>query len=105
MQLGPIIKLDKRNTATPKKIDGDVMSANSDVVVILSIHGQIGATWKPDFGSMVCNTYSRVPNNREVWNNTGKDGGTFPKIHNRFEAMILRIEVVAFYFTRREMLM
>ena len=77
MQLGPIINLDKRNTATPKKIDGDVMSANSDVVVIFSIHGQIGATWKPDFGRMVCNTYSRVPNNREVWNNTGKDGELF----------------------------
>ena len=45
MKLGPVTKLDKRNTATLKKIDDDVMSVNCDVIVIYSIYGQSGAIW------------------------------------------------------------
>ena len=32
IRLGPVTKLDKKNTATSKKIDNDVMPANWDVV-------------------------------------------------------------------------
>ena len=32
MKLGPVTKLEKRNMTTSKKIDDDVMSANSDII-------------------------------------------------------------------------
>ena len=47
LKLGPVIKLDKRNKATSKKFDDDVMSANYDVVVFFLIYGQLGAIRKP----------------------------------------------------------
>ena len=34
MKLGPVTKLYKRNTATSKKLDDDVLSANYDAIVI-----------------------------------------------------------------------
>ena len=40
MKLGPVPKLDKKNTATSKKIDDDVMSANCDAIVFIPIYGQ-----------------------------------------------------------------
>ena len=43
MKLGAVTKLDKRNKTTPKKIDDDVVLANSDVIVIFPISGQSGA--------------------------------------------------------------
>ena len=33
MKLGPVTKLDKRNTATSEKFDDDALSANDDVIV------------------------------------------------------------------------
>ena len=55
MKLGPVPKIDKRNTAT--SIDNDILSENCDVIIIYSIYGQFGAIRKPDFGNMVCKTY------------------------------------------------
>ena len=57
MKLGPVTKLDKRNKATLKKIDDDVMSENCDVIAIFPIYGQFGAIWKPDSVRIVCKTY------------------------------------------------
>ena len=57
MKLGPVTTLDKRNKATSKKFDDDVMLKNCDVVAIFSIYGQFGAIWKPDSGRLVCQTY------------------------------------------------
>ena len=57
MKLGPVTKFDKRNTATSKKFDYDVMPANFDGIRIFSIYGQFGAIWKPDSGQMVSKTY------------------------------------------------
>ena len=48
MKLGPVTELDKRNKATLKKLDDDIMSENCDVIVIFSICGQFGAIRKPD---------------------------------------------------------
>ena len=56
IKLGPVIKLDKRNKATSKKFDDDVMPENYDVIVIIPIYGQFGAICKPDSGRIVCNT-------------------------------------------------
>ena len=44
MKLGPVTKLDKRNTATSKDFDDDVMSVNCDVIVCLPIcsHMEVG---------------------------------------------------------------
>ena len=53
MKLGAITKLDKRNTATSKKIDDGVLSANCNVIVIFPIYGQFGVIRKPDTGRMV----------------------------------------------------
>ena len=46
MKLQPVTKLDKRNTALPKKFDDGLMLANCDIIVISSIYGQFGAIWK-----------------------------------------------------------
>ena len=50
MKLGPVAKLEKRNTKTSKeqkkkkkKNDDDVMSANCDVIVIFPVYVQFGA--------------------------------------------------------------
>ena len=53
MTTGPVTKLDKKNTATSKKVDDDVISANCDLIVIFSIYGPFGVTWKPDSGCMI----------------------------------------------------
>ena len=37
MKLGPVTKRDKKNTATSKKFDDDVISLNFDVIVIFQI--------------------------------------------------------------------
>ena len=55
MKLRPVTKLDKRNKATSKKCDVDVISENCDVIVIFQIFGQIGATMRPDSGHRVSN--------------------------------------------------
>ena len=39
MKLGPVIKFDKKNTATSKKIDDDVMSANCGIIDLFPIYG------------------------------------------------------------------
>ena len=56
MKLGIVTKLDKRNKATSKKFDNDVMSANCGVIVIFPIQGQSGAIRKRDSGCIVCKT-------------------------------------------------
>ena len=57
MKLGPVTKLRKRNKATSKKIDDDVMSENCDVIVIFRGFGQFGTVWRPDSGHRVCRSY------------------------------------------------
>ena len=63
MQLGAVTKTDKRNTATSKKVDDDIILANCDVVVIFLIYRQFEAMRKPDFGCMVCKTYILINSN------------------------------------------
>ena len=48
MKLGPVTKLDKRNTKTSLKFDDDAMSANCEVIVFFSNHDQFAAIRKPD---------------------------------------------------------
>ena len=48
MKLVPVTKIVKRNKTMSKKIDGDVMSANCDFIVIFLIYAQHGAMWKPE---------------------------------------------------------
>ena len=57
MKLGPVTKLVKRNMATLKKIDDDVMSANWDDIVIFPNYGQVEGIRKLDSGRMICKTY------------------------------------------------
>ena len=57
MKLGPVTKPDKRNTATSKKLDDNIMLTNCGVTFILPIYSQSGAILKEDSGQMVCNTY------------------------------------------------
>ena len=63
MKLGPVTRLDKRNKATSKNFDDDVMSGNCDVIVIFLIYGQFGAIRKPDSGAIVCKTYIFINSN------------------------------------------
>ena len=63
MKLGPVAKIDKRNTATSNKIDDDAMTANGDVFVFFPIYGQFAAIRKPDSGRMVYKSYIFINNN------------------------------------------
>ena len=63
MKLGSLTKLDKKNKTTLKKFDGDIMSTMFDVIVIFSIYGQFGATWKLDYRSIVYKTYISIDSN------------------------------------------
>ena len=51
MKLEPAPKLDKRNIATSKKFDIDVVSENCDVIVIFQIFSQFGGVRRPDSGT------------------------------------------------------
>ena len=51
MKPGPVHKHDKRNIATSRKIDIDVVSENCDVIVIFRNFGQFGAVRRPDSGT------------------------------------------------------
>ena len=61
MKLGPVTKLDKRNKATSKKIDDDVVSANCDVNFL--IYGQFAAIREPGSRRMVYKTYIFINSN------------------------------------------
>ena len=63
MKLGPVTKLDKRNTTTSKKFDDDVLLSNCEVFVIFPIHGQFGAIRKPDSRRMACKSYIFINSN------------------------------------------
>ena len=63
MKLGPAIKLDKKNTATSKKIDDDVMSVNCDVIVFFLTYGQFAAIPKSDYERIIYKTYIFRNNN------------------------------------------
>ena len=43
MKVGPVTKLDKRNTETAKKIDDNYISVNINGIVFFPIYGQFGA--------------------------------------------------------------
>ena len=60
MKLGPVSKLDKRNTEMSKKFYDHVMSVNFDVILSFQIYDQSREIEKPDFGRMICNTYISV---------------------------------------------
>ena len=55
MKLGPVTKLDKRNTVRSKKFDE--FSESCDVIVIFPIYSQFGAIRKPDPGRINHKTY------------------------------------------------
>ena len=63
MKPGPVTKLDKRNIATSKKIDDDVMPASCDINVIFPFYGQFGAIRKIDSRFIVCKTYIFIKSN------------------------------------------
>ena len=63
MKLGPVTKLNKRNKATSKKFDVNVMLENCDVIIIFWISGQFGAVQKPDSGHRACKGYVFTNNN------------------------------------------
>ena len=43
MKLRLVTEFDKRNNKTSKNFDGDVMSANCNVIAIFPIYGEFGA--------------------------------------------------------------
>ena len=53
MKLGPETKLDKRNTATLRKFNDNVMSTNCDVIFFFPIYGQFAPIQELDSGDMV----------------------------------------------------
>ena len=63
MNIGPVTKLDKINTATSKKIDDDLMSTSCDVIVNFPIYGQFGAIQKLDSEYMVYKSYIFINSN------------------------------------------
>ena len=69
MKLGPITKLDKRNTALSKNFDDGIMSTNCEVIVFFPIYGQFAAIRKPDFWLMVYKAYIFINNNLSSYEN------------------------------------
>ena len=69
MKFGPVTKLDKKNKATSKKFDVDVMSKNCDVIVIFCILGQFGVVWRPDSGHRVFKRYASSNSNLLLYKN------------------------------------
>ena len=67
MKLGPVTKLDKRNTARSKKFDE--FSGSCDVIVIFPIYSQFGAIQKPDPEHMNYKTYIFNNSNLLSYNN------------------------------------
>ena len=63
MKLGPVTKLGKRNTATLKAFDDNLMFANYNFIVIFPIYGQSGAIRKTDFGRTLSKTYIFISSN------------------------------------------
>ena len=63
VKLGPVTKLEDRNTATSKKFDNYVISAICDAIVSFWIYGQFGAIRKLDSGCIVCKTYIFINSN------------------------------------------
>ena len=57
MNLGQVTNLDKRNKTVSKNFDGNVISANCDVIAVFPICGKFGAIRKSDFGCLVGKTY------------------------------------------------
>ena len=55
MKLGPVTKRYKRNKATSKNFDDDI--------IIFSIYDQFGVIRKPDSGRRVCKSYVFINNN------------------------------------------
>ena len=55
MNLGPVTKLDKRNTIRSKKIDE--FSESCDVIVIFPVYSQFGVIRKPHAGRINYKTY------------------------------------------------
>ena len=69
MELVQVTKLEKTNKATSKRIGGDIILANCDVIVIVSIYGQFGALQKPNSRRMVCRTYIFINNSFSSYQN------------------------------------
>ena len=61
MKLGPVTKRDKRNKATSKKFDDDVMSENRDDIAIFPIYNE--EIRKPDSERIACKTYVFINSN------------------------------------------
>ena len=52
--------MEKETRQRQKKINGDVMPTNCDVIVIFPIYGQLEAIQKPNSGHIVCKTLSVI---------------------------------------------
>ena len=60
-------KIEKRNAALSKKINGDAMLANCDYAVIFEIYDLLGAIRKPNSWGMVCKTYIFINNSNPLF--------------------------------------
>ena len=63
MKLGPVTKLDKKNTAMSKTFESDIMSPNCDAIVTFLIYAQFEAIQELDSGRMVCKTCIFIKSN------------------------------------------
>ena len=68
MKLGPVTIFEKTNKTTSKN-EGDVMTANYEVIVIFLIYGQFGAIWKSNSGCRVCKIYPFINSNLLFYKN------------------------------------
>ena len=68
MKLGPVTTLDKRNKATSKKNDDDVMFGNGDVSVFFPIYGQFKGVEKLISRCKARKTYSFINSSNKISN-------------------------------------
>ena len=60
LKLGPVTYFEKENITTSKNFEGDVTSANYDIIVIFPIYGWFGTIRNPHSGRMVYDSYISV---------------------------------------------
>ena len=87
MKLGPVTKIDKRNTKT---CGNDVLSPNIDFIVIFRIYGQFEAIRKPNSRRMVCNSHIFMNINFSSYKNSKQS----IKISNTALILLLWIKVI-----------
>ena len=95
MKLGPVTKLEKKNTAISKKFWRWRYIGICDVIVIFGTYGQFGAIRKSESGRIICKTYIFINRNLFSLTRNWKQNQRISNI-----ALILMLWLKVLFFTK-----